>query len=513
MRGCAPVPECQMIPDVPLNLLSIGEFLTENKEPIFFSALFLSVLGGVFVAWSDVIKKIFVFGFMVAIVFPTQDIHFFVDVHYLGVPSSRGLYITAADLFLVSLALGTLLEYGRRRPKLWFRGATPYLVYMGVAALSLTNMFSYPPSGFENPAYAYGVFELWNIIKGFLVLWVMVNFIKSGREMRMLLISFMLIIVIQVLAVLHQQYILHSYHRARGTVGHSNSLAMFVGMLMPVILVLMLSQKKGGVLPWILVVLFMGGMTIMIKTVARAGLMSMAISCTIALALLAFHVRRLHKVRLAVLILIMGLGGTFVLHRFWGPIMARFTTQSKEAEASSRSRMALLKIGWEIAQKNILIGNGINSFPIEVTIEPKYHKNRAEQHNLYLLTLCEVGIIGLLAFLAVVGRVFQMAWRLYRQNLSPPLKILSIGLACGMLHVLIQSFFEFIFRAMFISYMFWIVAAMIIACSYMLEVQVTRMHRARLALARRMAVMRRESPERLPQYAMSTDMTTRNLKG
>ena len=488
-----------MPPGMPVNLLSISRFLTENREAIFFSALFLSVLGGIFVAWSDVVKKIFVFGFIVSIVFPNQDIHFFVDVNFRGVASGRGLYFTLADLFLISLALGILLASGRRRPRLWFRGAGPYLAYIGLAAISLTSMLSYAPVGFVNPAYAYGIFELANIVKGFLVFWVMVNFIQSGREIRMMLVAFMLIIVVETLAALHQQYVLHSYHRTRGTVGHSNSLAMFLGMLMPVILVLMLGQKRGGVLPWVLAALFIAGITVMIKTVSRAGLISMAISCIIAAAALVLSVRRLHAVRIAALILVMGAGGIFVAYKYWDRIMARFTTHSKEAEASTASRIALLKIGWEIAQKNLAIGNGINSFPIEIMLEDRYRHHRAEQHNLYLLTLCEVGILGLLAFLAAIGRVFQMAWRLYRQNLSPPLKILSIGLACGMLHVCIESAFEFVFRAVFISYMFWTFAGMIVACTYLLEAQARQLQRTRLAFARRMSGMRQGAAARRPR--------------
>jgi O-antigen ligase len=494
-----------MILGIPVYVLLApgGGFLTENRIPIFFAAVAMSIIGGVIASRSDLLKRLCFLGFMATLVFPIFDINFFVDRAFVGVPSARGLYITAADLFALSLAVAVLLGGGHPKIRAKFPGAFPYLAYIAIAALSMVNMLSYAPVGFVNPAYAYGVFELFNIVKGLVVFWVMVNFMRGEKEIRLVLIVLMSAILIEAAVAAYHQYALHIYRRSAGTLGHSNSLAMFIGMILPVVLLLMLTSRKGKVIPWALAVLFVVGIALMLKTVARGGMVAMVISCSLAGALLVLKVRRLHAARIALLIILVGAGGAGLIYKFWGVIMTRFGAESGEAAASTRSRITLLQAGVDIWLESPVIGNGINSFPIEITLNPRGGIGVAEQHNLYLLTLCETGVLGLLAFFAIIFRVFQIARRLIQQNINPGLRVLSIGLACGMLHVLIESFFEFMFRAVFISYIFWMFAAMIVSSWYMFKDQVTQIQMARLAFARRMTAAGDAVPRRVPQYGSS----------
>jgi O-antigen ligase len=478
---------------------SSGGFLTQNRLPIFVVALCVSILTGIVAATMPWMKYFLMLCFMATLVFPTTDISFFVDHNFIGVPSARGLYVTFADLFILALAIALILGGGGRL-KLSFPGFTPYVALIVVSALSIVFMLSYRTIIFTYPPYVYGFFELFNLIKGLLVFWVMVNFMQGEKQIRLIVFILMAVIVIEAVAVVYHQYVLHWYMRSGGTLGHSNGLAMFMGMILPTVLVLMLASRKGGWVPVILGVLIVMGIALMIKTVSRAGLIGMLISCSLALALLALKVRRIHAARVALLIVLVGLGGAALTYKFWDKIVARFGLTSGEAKMSNITRITLLKAGVDIWLQNPILGNGINSFPIEITLNKRGLDEPTEEHNLYLLILCEMGILGLLAFLAVVFRIFQYGVRLIRQNINPSFRILAIGLTCGMFHVLFESFFEFSFRVFLIAYLFWTYAAILIALWYMFKKQALQIQTARMALARQMAAGGKTPVRRTRRY-------------
>jgi len=493
-----------MMLDIPVFLAQGEGFLAENKVPIFIGALLLSVMAGVVVSRSDVLKRLCFVGFMATLVYPAVDINFLVDRNFVGVPSARGFYITAADLFGLILVTAMLLEVSELRIRWKFPGLLPYLAYITVSAVSITNMLSYPPAGFPNPAYAYGIFELFNAVKGLLVFWVMVNFIRGEKEIRLTLFLMISALVFEAAVAFYHQYVLHLYTRSFGTLTHPNCLAMFIGMILPMVMVLMLSTKRGGAVPWLLGAVFIVGIALLLKTVSRGGLIAMLISCSLAGALIVLRVRRLHAMRIALMIILVGFVGAGLMYKFWDTITTRFGGTSIEAAGSNFARLAMFKAGVDIWLQNPIVGNGLNSYPIEISMNRRGTLVIAEAHNIYLLTLCEIGVLGLLAFLAIFFRIFQVAVRLMRQNLSPGLRILSIGLTCGMVHMLIQSAFEFVFRIVFIQYLCWIFAAILISSWYMLQNQAAQIRMARLAFARRMAAARTGVQRPAPQYGSST---------
>jgi O-antigen ligase len=483
-----------MMNGIPLYLMATQGFFTENKVPIFLAGVVMAIVGGVLAARSYMLRTLAFLGFMATLVFPTIDINFFVDTKFVGVPSARGIYITAADLAVLALLVAVLMRGGNQRVRTRFPGFLPYMAYIAIAGLSILNMVSHGPPGLLNAPAAYGFFEWFNIIKGLIVFWVMVNFIQGEKEIRLVLTLLMAVILVEAVVVLYQQYVQHIYRRAAGSLDHENALAMFIGLILPTIFVLMLSHRRSGAIPWILAIFFVVGVGLMIKTVSRGGLMAMIASCSIAGALLVVRVRRLHAVRIALLIILVGVGGSALAYRYWDKLMARFNVSTPEAIASTQSRIVLFNDGVYIWLKNPILGNGVNSFPIELALKRQGRTGVAEEHNLYLLSLCEVGVVGLLAFFAIIARVFQIAIRLVRQNISPGFQVLAIGLACGMLHVLIESGFEFVFRMVFISYVFWMFAAVIISSWYMLKNQAAQIQMARYVFARRMTAAKSSAP-------------------
>ncbi|MFH1550285.1 MAG: O-antigen ligase family protein [Planctomycetota bacterium] len=472
-----------VVPDLQFLAQTGKSFLTEYREGLFFSALALFALSGLFVGMFDVIKRVFVVGFALFLIFPTTDIHFFVDLKYIGV--TRGLYITLSDLFLLSLFIGTLVGASRHRLRFFPRGVPVYILFMLFCALSLVNARDYAPGEFVNPGYAYGLFELFNIFKGLILMWVMINFIRSESEIKFLLYTFIGLVLVETLYVVYAHFVLHQWGRAAGSLGHSNGLAMYAGMFVPLALVMAMTYRGKGLVTLMMVLALLGGFTMIVKSGARAGIGATLVTSSIAGFLVLRNARRLNWSRLAGIALVFLIGASFVVTRYWDRLMLRFGQVAEEAQVSTESRVRLLEAGWDIAQKNMVTGVGLNNFPIEIYMDPKYFASRAEEHNLYLLTLAETGVLGLGAMLLLFFRLFYIGWRkVYKQNYSISLKIVSIGVMCGMLHILMQSYFEFLFRAIFVSYFFWMLGAILIASSYLVDNKV-----ATVRLLRRRALL------------------------
>jgi len=200
----------------------------------------------------------------------------------------------------------------------------------------------------------------------------------------------------------------------------------------------------------------------------------------VALLLLLKNARQLNWIRIVGISFLFLVGAGFVVTRYWDRLYGRFGEVAKEAHVSSVSRRRLTEAGKDIWLSSPYVGHGINSFPMEVTLDSKYYESRAEEHNLYLLMLAETGIIGCAAMVLVFLMFLHNGWKkVYRQKVSSSMRIISIGLMCGMLHVMIHNYFEFIFRAVYVSYFFWVLAAALIACGYVLDDKIALIRRMR----------------------------------
>ncbi len=443
-------------------------FMNQNKVGLFLLALFLFAMAGFLVGLSEKLKKVFLAIFFIFMVFPAVDVNFFVDTQYIGV--TRGLYVTFADLFLLSLFIGTLLGASKHKLRFMPRGMLPFILFLAVGVLSLASARVHQLRGFEHPGYVYGLFETFNILKGLILFWVIMNFLRSEKEIKFVVYALVGIALLELAYVVYSHFILHDWSRAKGSLGHPNILSMFVGMFAPMLLVLALTYRRKGVMGYVFIIGFIGTFGTIVKTGSRAGIFTMAITCTIVSVLLLLNTKQINWTRVCLVGLLVLMGSGFLVVRYWDRMAQRFFQTSREATASTKSRDRLTDIGWEIAQKSIVFGHGINGFPLESATDPKYFDSNDVEHNLYLLQLAEAGIIGLVGMLILFFNFFRVGWgKVYRQKISMTYRLLSIGLMCGLLHAMVHSYFEFIFRATSINYVFWIIGATIMAMSYSLD--------------------------------------------
>jgi O-antigen ligase len=86
------------------------------------------------------------------------------------------------------------------------------------------------------------------------------------------------------------------------------------------------------------------------------------------------------------------------------------TIAQADPQGSAEQRFEVLKVGWQIFLDNPVIGIGLGAYPLEnARYAPKLGRRAA--HNTFLSLAAEVGLPGLLLWLACLGTVLRYAYR------------------------------------------------------------------------------------------------------
>jgi O-antigen ligase len=131
---------------------------------------------------------------------------------------------------------------------------------------------------------------------------------------------------------------------------------------------------------------------------------------------------------------------------------------------------------WKIAYKIILyhpfVGSGLHTFCLNykrlcLPGYPFYQEGAPYAHNMYVQMVAEIGIFGLLAFLAFVASIFKALWITYAQVEDKFIKILSLGLLGSMSAYLVHGILESSFYTAQGAILFWIITGMSMALSFL----------------------------------------------
>ena len=126
--------------------------------------------------------------------------------------------------------------------------------------------------------------------------------------------------------------------------------------------------------------------------------------------------------------------------------------------SSLQDRFYMWRIGWKVFTEHPIIGNGLNmGFSKFQEYREDVYKNKKGSyfHNGFLQVAVETGIIGLVIFLLLIGRVFTSAFRYIRNNEDTFYGIFCLGLAGGLLAFLIHSFFDTNLQSLPLVILFW----------------------------------------------------------
>jgi len=199
------------------------------------------------------------------------------------------------------------------------------------------------------------------------------------------------------------QKIMHSYaglqtvSRAAGTLGHPNSLALFLDLLLPLSLLFLFCPMKSGMRTFV-AASFVLGLFGLMATLSRGGIF--CTSAALGLAVLLKWRKYIGFVR-AVFILAFALGlCAVVVLSTSNPIQQRFF---KNDYGNAHGRVTLAKVAFNLIRHNPLLGVGLNNY----TDTAQFYDHTPEQivsnwnapvHNLILFIAGETGLPGVIFF-------------------------------------------------------------------------------------------------------------------
>jgi hypothetical protein len=388
--------------------------------------------------------------------------------------NTRGFEISLADL----CALVLLFMMWMRPREYRFRWRPPLtlatLAYLVVGLLSW--MQAGPP--LPVPAEAaivpyplfevglYPLFELFKILRGFVVFLVIVNFVRDEASARAVLIGIAMTAGYMGVLALKSRY-LDGVNRVKTTLGHPNSLATYMAMMGTFVYAFVLQRRKA------LPSLVFGFLTLLagvavILTISRGGLAAFALG--VCINTLAFLPRHFSAKNVALLAL-GAMAAAGVLFVSLDTLLNRFTKEQSAAE--DLAYRGLYNAEAKLMARDRTLGVGLGNFSAW-----SWHKYAAEvdpdlppgtpAHNNWYLTLGELGRPGVVVLAILWIRFFAIALPLYvRKPRGPPLlPALAIAATTSILVDHLQSCLQLGYRQTPMYFLMNVLAGLAVAAWY-----------------------------------------------
>jgi putative inorganic carbon (hco3(-)) transporter len=234
-----------------------------------------------------------------------------------------------------------------------------------------------------------------------------------------------------------------SFTRVAGLMGHPNSLAMFVDLMLPVTVSFLFYPFKR---PYKMLLLGVAGAQVLALglTGSRGG-----ISASILAVLLMLFLQwqpRLGLVRTLVTLSMIAVVFFLAVVIIPNPIYRALT---REESATAYGRIPLVKVAVNMISHHPLFGVGLNNYvrtsrQYDHTPEQlsSYEGWNAPVHNLFLFIAGEIGLVGVGCFLALVGTLVWALGPALRSG-DPLFRCTALGLLCGLIAFFTQSQFDY----------------------------------------------------------------------
>lgn len=380
----------------------------EFKYIAFGAVFLLGVPAGVMLCFlNSKFKHFFLILMMWSTCIPNQfGINFFSREFYRAM--SRGIEFTLADICVLVLLFFMLLRSDEYKIRWLPPTSIPYFILIALGFLSW--MFAdgsmsvpaaaegiVPYSRFETGLYP--VFEISKIIRGCVLYFTIVNLIRTEADMRAIAWGFVCMAGYMSFIAIESRY-LHGVHRVGATLGHANSLGTYMAIATTVMFALCLQQRK------YLPSLFYGALTIMggvtvILTISRGGLMMLGMGIWLDFVVFFWRGIKLKNIMVAfggvlVVAVVLIMAGDTLSHRFLGETdagedLAYRQLYNKEARLMAKDYI------FGIGPGNFSAGSW-NKYAAKVS--PDLPPG-TPPHNIWYLTLGEMGWPGLLTFIAI----------------------------------------------------------------------------------------------------------------
>jgi hypothetical protein len=384
------------------------------------------------------------------------DINFFSHFWYRG--TTRGVELTLIDALAVGVLIGSLV---RPRPGeshfYWPASLGLMLTFFGCACFSV--IISEPK--------IYGLFELSKMFRGFLFFLAAALFVRSERELAILVFALCCAVCFEGVWVLKQR-VLEGLYRVPGTLDDPNSLSMYL-CTVSAIFVAAFNSPLPKFIRWASVAAIAAAAVSIVLTISRAGIPIFAL-VMLGTAVWCVSWRITFK-KVAVVALI-GVCVAGLVFKSWDILKARYMQSSLAEEYldehAYESRGYFLRLAREIVDDRFL-GVGLNNWsywvskkygallgtPYEDYDDLDYTPSKeilssisyaAPAHNLAALTVGEMGVPGLLIFALLWLRWFQMGASFLWKRIPTAMHRLGVGLFFCVCGIFLQSITEWVFR-------------------------------------------------------------------
>ena len=455
--------------------------MAEYKNLFGLTGLPMAILAGITLACVSRRARDLFFFLLVTFTIMTHrlDVNFVSREWYRG--TTRGFEISMMDILAISILFSSLLRPAPGQAR-WYWPAS-------VGFILLFFFYACGSVATEDPML-FGLFELSKMLRGIIVFLAAALFVRSERELRILVTALAVVVCWQGCVVFVQRYH-QGMHRVEGTIGNPNSLSMYLCLITPIFVAAVTSEFPKYVKRLCALAILAAGLA-MILTISRAGLATMALVLLgVTVACVSFKLTA-RKVLISLGVMLIA---SAVLFKAWHTLEARYTesTLADEYKGKGQGRGYYLRIASAIAQDR-WFGVGLNNWSYWVSNEygPRlgWHfvpyigtdnypsdvvppgrnidaAQAAPAHNLGALVLGELGIPGLVLFALLWLRWFQMGMSFLWQRSTDPTLRLGAGIFFCTWGIFLQSLTEWVYRLTPIFFTFNILLGTLASLYYM----------------------------------------------
>lgn len=259
-------------------------------------------------------------------------------------------------------------------------------------------------------------------------------------------------------------------YRIGALFGHPNLLAVYL-MMNVSIGIAMLFCRISALAKFFVASVVVLGIVATVLTLSRSGWISLAVACSLILAISFTHPRLRRQYVFARIGAIVA--GLLLVGVMSGPIIKRITQSDVGAVDFRWEWMA---VSWAMIQEKPVLGFGLNSFTWQMPpytkyqtyegVMDKYGENLPVVHNIYLLVWSEQGTVGLVLFLALHVYLFRIAFQNLRRVRDPTVFLMSMGAIAGVFGLMADGMASFFIKTGGCDRVFMVSSALVVAAHY-----------------------------------------------
>jgi O-antigen ligase len=281
------------------------------------------------------------------------------------------------------------------------------------------------------------LFKDW--LNPFLCLFIVFTLVDDEKSALRVIYALAIVLVATILAELLVTYGLMSIGRIQVTIegraagfAEANQYAAYLVLMLP-LLVSFFFLSKHPLHRFLVLGGYFVGLTALVVTGSRGGLVSYAFSVLVLFSLLSRNrIIRMDKgvILLAALLLLVVASAALAPRQVTEGLSRKMDVrEARDVSGFTSGRLTILQNGLELFVEHPFIGNGFNAFMPLVT--KKYHM-KFISHNEYLGYLVNQGILGCIFFIALFVSILKRFLRLTRNRFDPHWQIIYIGYVAGL---------------------------------------------------------------------------------